>query len=188
MTCSKCGSENTFQFEASPPPRKLPGPAELPLVCRDCGQIVIDGKPVDLPEVLAKPIRELAENARAWGKKSREELEQLATADPEYRIEAYMAKFYKAAYLDGFFRALAFFQHNVKEGRLVRMRKLWPKIGDPPEHVNKERGEVVLVADLAAYNEFEQLLLLNAVPETSDATRHSNKEKTIRPGDSSLPG
>lgn len=186
MSCPRCGSERLFQFESARAPLPRPGASELPLVCRDCGLITIGGNPIDLPAKIEKAARDLAGSMDAAGRDARLELE----ATPEKRIEGYMAKFYQAAYLDGFFRALAFFRHNAKEGRIVRMRELWKKIGETPEWRKRGRGvgpgEVILIADESAYTEFVQLLHLNAAPETSNATRSANEKAPPHPGDSPL--
>lgn len=171
MICPKCGSDATFQFEVGQTPSP-PATEDLPLVCRQCGAIAVAGEVVDLPEVLAKPIRELADGARAWGKKAREELEELAKADPDTRIEAYMANFYRAAYMDGFWRALAFFRHNAKDGRLKRLRELWSEGSPWPVPPRLVSG--MMWSD-EAYTEFDQLLNLSVVPGESNAKSHAHK-------------
>jgi hypothetical protein len=181
VSCQRCGSEKSYQFEAAAAARARPAPAELPLVCRDCGQITIGGLPVDLPAKLEAAARDLATGMWEAGRDARTKLE----GEPGQRIEAYMAEFYKAAYLDGFFRALAFFQHNAKEGRVVRLRNLWK--GARVE-IPRGSSDVVVRIDGDLYTEFDQLLHLNAVPEISDATRPANKEETLHPSETPLPG
>jgi hypothetical protein len=170
VICPRCSSEDLFQFEVSPTPAP-PAAEDLPLVCRTCGAIMVAGEPVDLPEVLAKPIRELAENAKGWGKKAREELEELGKADPNARIEAYMGNFYRAAYMDGFFRALIFFRHHAREGRLRRIRELWAQGGVEYQ----PRDETIFILPTAAYTEIDQLVNLSVVPGESNAKSHAHK-------------
>lgn len=152
MTCERCGSERSYQFEASPAAQPRPEAAELPLVCRDCGLITIGGVAVSLPEKLEHAARGLAEAQAEEAAKASEEIEGVD------RVELYMQNFFKAAYLEGFFRALAFFRHNVKEGRLVRLRELW-KDGVPMTSQVAELGDVTgRIFQSEAYTEFERLL------------------------------
>jgi len=178
MNCPNCGSPRLYQFES-----KRPTQAPLPIVCRSCGRITIGGEPIDLPEVLAGPIRELAESSAGAGVDGRAALEELAKADSSVRIEQYMAKFYRAAYLDGFFRALAFFRHHAKEGRLRRLRDLWNQIH------NREflsASVVTVVMSEVEYTEFEQLLNLNVLPGAADVARPSHKNPSVPRGGTRL--
>lgn len=180
MNCIRCSSEDLFQFEVgqSPSPPKA---ADLPLVCRGCNAIMVSGEVIDLPEVLAKPILDLAEGAKGYGAKARQELEELAKADPEARVEGYMSNFYRAAYMDGFFRALMFFRHNSREGRLVRLRELWDKSELTGSKASRDENgygtfdRVCIEMPEAEYTEFAQLLYLSAVPGESNAKSHSHK-------------
>lgn len=189
MTCVKCGSEWLFQFVVSQTPSP-PAAEDLPLVCQACGVIMISGKVIDLPEVLARPIRELAEQAKGWGKKAREDLEEMARADPDARVEGYMANYYKTAYHEGFFRALMFFQHIAKEGRLRRLRALWrggivaSQLGE--DHPDRPERKGVLM-NVEAYTEFEQLLNPSAVPGESDAPSSAYKRSSEQEDQSQLP-
>lgn len=174
MSCFRCGSERIFQFEA-----KASTPiaaADLPRVCRDCGVIAVGDEVLDLPEVLSRPVTELAEEALAKGKEGRQGLEKLAQTDSAARIEGYMSSFYKAAYLDGFFRALVFFRHHAKEGRLYRLRELWKKI----ESKREENGAVVVSFRELAYKEFCQLLFLSISPGEFNASRNPHKRSTAK--------
>lgn len=177
MKCIRCNSAGLFQFSAgktpNPPPEK-----SLPLVCRSCSAIMINGELVDLPEVLSRPIVELAEETVAHGKDGREGLEELAAAGPDVRIENYMAQFYRSAYLEGFFRALAYFRHNSKEGRIKRLRDLWETgglVGDRRPNQPERRGKLL---DDELYTEFEQLLHLSVVPGESNAKSRPNKSSS----------
>jgi hypothetical protein len=171
VSCLRCGSENLFQFDVSQTPAP-PSKEDLPLVCRSCNAIMLSGKLVDLPDVLSRPIVDMAKQSAAWGAKAREELEDLAKKDPAARVEGYMANFYKAAYLDGFFRALVFFRHSAKEGRLKRMRSLWERAELEP---GTKETEAIVIMPQEAYTEFEQLLYLSVVPGEADASSHPYK-------------
>jgi hypothetical protein len=174
MSCERCGSERLFQFEASPSVKVAAAP--LPLVCRQCGQITIGGQVVPLPEAMEKQAMEMAEAAELAGKDTREELEQ----DKDLRIEKYFENVYRRAYLDGFFRCLAFYQHQAKEGRLVRLRELW-EAGDDCWRVESHPGKGRLMSP-EAYTEFEQLLTLSAIPEKPNAKDPANTHSTNQEG------
>lgn len=173
MTCSRCGSERLYQFEASPSVRVQP--PTLPLVCRSCGLITIGGEPVRLPEALETQARDMAEAAATTGKETAEAIAD----DPNVRVEKYFENVYRKAYLDGFFRALAFYNHVAKEGRLVRMRELWRAA-----RVDIPRGssDVVVHIDADLYTEFEQLLHLGAAPEIINATSPSHARPPVPEG------
>jgi len=96
---------------------------------------------------------EVTSEAASIGKEARKELEQ----DPGTRIEKWFSVVYQRGYLHGFFRALAYFQHHAKEGRLVRLRELW----DEAQCCNGAGNDPVVMFDPEAYNEFEQLLRLS---------------------------
>lgn len=178
MTCSRCGSDRLYQFEASKRARARPVAAQLPLVCRNCGLITVDGVPVNLPEKLEEQAKEMAEQAELSAKQAREELEK----DPDQMIETYMANHYRSAYMDGFFRALAFFSHEGKEGRIRRLRTLW-KSGFPVEDI--ELCGMMMAPD--AYTEFEQLLYLGVKMEAPSGESASNQSPSVQEGPSSLP-
>ena len=130
MKCPLCRSEDVFQFESSVSiGAHEPG---LPMYCRHCEDVSVGGIHVPLPDTLTDPIKELAEAALGSGVESAALLKEMATADPDLRIERYMANHYRAAYLDGFFRALVFFRHNAREGRLYRVRKIWERFRIEP--------------------------------------------------------
>ena len=181
MTCDRCGSKNSYQFEATPSERSRPGPDELPLVCRDCGLITIGGTAVNLPEKLEQAARGMA-NA---------EVEEVAIATEEVNeiteavwVERYMGKFFKTAYLEGFFRAIAFFRHNVKEGRLLRLRELWEKSELTGSKASRDENgygtydRVCIEMPEAAYTEFATLLSLTSVPGDIDAQSTQIEQET----------
>ena len=174
MTCGRCGSDRLYQFEASPTVRVEASP--LPLVCRGCGVITIDGEAIQLPQALECQAMEVAEAAAHAGEQAREQLEE---EDPTAtRIEKYFENVYRKGYLDGFFRCLAFFRHNSKEGRLRRMRELWDA-GSPccSTSVDSIDRQGKLLAE-GAYTEFEQLLHLSAVPGETDASSSAHKRSS----------
>jgi hypothetical protein len=176
MTCPRCGSDRLYQFEASPNVRVTAAP--LPLVCRKCGRMTLGGKEVNLPEELERQAMEMAEAARAAGKETRAALED---EGKDARIEAYFANVYRKAYLDGFFRCLAFYQHHVKEGRLRRMRELW-KDSMMEYQCHEPEGETIVVMPTPSYTEFEQLLHLSVAPEKPNAESPSNKRPPVSKG------
>lgn len=159
MTCGRCGSNRLFQFEADPTTSKRAvNPGSFPLVCRSCGQLTVDGVVLRVPAELELQAKNLAEEALKAGT----EAVTLLANDPNARVERYFSKVYKEAYLDGFLRCLAFYHHNMKEGRLKRLRELWLK--------NRFQGaddgkKVCIEIDRLTYNEFDQLMTLGPVPD-----------------------
>ena len=178
MSCPRCSSERLYQFEATEAAQPRPGATELPLVCRDCGLITIGGQAVNLPAELEKSARGLAE---AVATAANGATEKLAVVD---RVETYMSNFFKAAYLEGFFRAIAFFRHNAKEGRLVRLRELWGRnlevehMGQPPEELK------LFAMTVEAYTEFERLLQPHQ--GDTDAKSPSNQHPPRPKGDARM--
>jgi len=156
-TCTRCGSDRLFQFQANPvASKRAVNPGLFPLVCRSCGQITVNGEPLVVPESFEKQAQDLAEAAAEAGKQAVDEL----AADPNARVEKYFAKVYRDAYLDGFVRCLVFYQHNAKEGKLKRLRELWQVIG------RRSSARAVLSAEAAeAFDEFNQLMMLGPVPD-----------------------
>jgi hypothetical protein len=163
VKCSRCESDRLFQFEANPTTSKRAvNPSHFPLVCRSCGQISIDGVPLQFPQALEDQAKDLAEAAAKVGK---EAVVELAT-DPNARVEKYFAKVYREAYLDGFLRAVAFYQHNVKEGKLKRLRELWSRmIKDRGKEEGARPETTVLLIFNDIYDEFDQLMMLGPVPD-----------------------
>jgi hypothetical protein len=151
MSCGRCGSPNLFQFESS---KGAVAPAMLPLVCRGCGQITVNGEPLVFPAELEKQAQDMAAAAAAVGKETADQV----LVDPDQRIEVYFTNVYRRAYLDGFFRALLFWRHHGKEGRLRRVRDLWRQLA-PLAHV-AESSTIALNIPKAAYDELRQLLEL----------------------------
>lgn len=180
MTCIRCGSDRLYEFEASKDVKVSP---DLPSVCRECGQICIAGKPVGLPGQLEQQAISMAEAAVEAGSDVRKELEE---AGNDVRVEKYFSNVYQRGYLDGFFRCLAFYKHQAKEGRLKRMRELWD-MGSLSGQTTI--GGVRFFArrmELKAYTEFSKLLHICVVPEQENAKNPSHKYQTYDKGPSSL--
>ncbi len=118
-----------------------------------CGRIYLRGREVPLPEAIRKALLEATAEAAKSGKEARESLE----VDSGQRIERWFSVVYHRGYLHGFFRALAYFQHHAKEGRLVRLRHLW----DEGVHCTDDDVNHVVMFTPEEYNEFEQLLRLS---------------------------
>jgi len=169
MTC-ECGGE-LYRFEPGTP-RK--GDHHYPEACRRCGTVWLDGKKVNLPEKMKAAMAEAAEAAANSGIEAREAL----TADPDQRISDWFSRVYYRGYMHGFFRALAYFQHHAKEGRLIRLRKLWE---DGAMASSLIPGSVELrghLMRLPAYTEFCQLLAMGV----KDAEGTENTDKTGEDG------
>jgi hypothetical protein len=148
-----------FQFEADPrASKRAVNPGAFPLVCRSCGQITVNGTPLVFPEAFENQAKDMAEAAAAAGEAAVVEL----ASDPNARVANYFSKVYREAYLDGFLRCLAFYQHNAKEGKLKRLRELWssadrnPRDDAPVAYVNFFKE---------AFEEFDQLMMLGPVPD-----------------------
>jgi len=178
MNCGRCGSDRLFQFEADPrSSKRAVNPGSLPLVCRSCGQITVDGTPLVFPEAFESQAKDLAEAAAAAGADAVAELAN----DPNARVANYFAKVYREAYLDGFLRCLAFYQHNAKEGKLKRLRELWGVHAPIEEHQLsphrvhsletgkfvdvQQPGTTTLMMPTSSYDEFDQLMMLGPVPD-----------------------
>jgi len=162
MTCIRCGSERLFQFQADALASKRAVPeADLPLVCRSCGQISVNGVALQFPEAFEAHAKDMAEAAEIAAQQARIEI----VADPDARIERYFAKVYRESYLDGFLRCLAFYRHNAKEGKLKRLRELWQTIQTTVASEDGTPQTVYARFPAAAFDEFSQLMLLGAVPD-----------------------
>lgn len=178
-TCSRCGKDRLYRFQPSGP---LPE-AQLPVVCRDCGLITVDGKPVGLPPEIEQQAVSLATEASKSADEAAAELEQQPELTEQDRIRQYMGRFYSKAYLDGFFRALAFFRHHAKEGRIRRIRKIWSSA-----RIDIPRGssDVVVRLDGDLYTEFEQLLYLST-QGSGDATGFPHERPSVPKSNAHMP-
>ena len=193
MICARCSSERLFMFEAGSRIRK-DAPVILPVICRDCGQIMVDGIAVSVPSGFSAATRSLKQTAARVGADVRKQLEK----DPDLRVEKYFAKVYETAYLEGFMRATAYHQHHAKEGRLVRLRELWEDVhvvassrefceeGEPAEeHWGRHHKKYIagstrltLQASEPVYTEFSKLLQLGDRHGTSSADKHQTKQES----------
>lgn len=153
MACGRCGSARLYQFEAAREVKSKP--TDLPLVCRDCGLITVGGRAIDFPPELEEQAKSLAAASAEAGVAAAEEL----VADPGQRLEGFLAGLYRKGYLDGFFRALLFFRHNAKEGRLVRLRAIWKTAFRITE--TSDGSPVVIYMRPVEYAEFNKLLTLS---------------------------
>lgn len=161
VNCLRCGSDRLFQFEASRARSDVPGrpavpPAELPVVCRHCGHIMIGGKSVPLPDPLEIQAKTMAEQAHQVAEETRQQL----LKNPDGRIEGYFQNVYRRAFLDGFWRAIAFTRHNTKIGRVKRLRELWGAFGQIETRRDAGGMVVHLFVPLKEYTEFKELLHL----------------------------
>lgn len=175
MKCLRCGSERIYCFEAGPRIRE-DVEAELPRACRDCGLVTVGGVAVPLPAELEHSARTLAEAAAEHGEETAAEI---MNQDPtQVRVGKYFGRVYAAGYVDGAVRAWAYRMHEAKQGRLVRLRKLW-KEGFCLEYEKKSgHHEVILIADKAAYTEFVRLLQLGDHHGQSSENQHSPPEES----------
>lgn len=167
MNCERCKSSRVFVFTADKAARAKP--EDLPVVCRDCGLIMIGGVATSFPPDFEAQAKSMAEAAAAAGEEAVAEL-----ADPNQPVKTYFQRVYRTAYLDGFWRALLFARHEAKEGRVRRLRELWKSFyvtehEDRDEVSSIETGGTVLKrryvfinVDPTAYDEFHQLLQLGA--------------------------
>jgi hypothetical protein len=153
VSCPSCGGD-LYQFQAGAGVRAVPD-AELPTACRRCGQIALAGKPFVFPDGFQERVASLVDDlAKQEASQARKDI----LADPQARIDAYFGRVYKRGYFDGFMRALAYFQHHAKEGRLVRLRRVWGGFKRSPSP-----GGIVVEMTKSEYTEFDQLLHLGVV-------------------------
>ncbi|TAL44694.1 MAG: hypothetical protein EPN91_03905, partial [Salinibacterium sp.] len=151
--CGRCQSERLYSFEADRNARTSPG--TLPVVCRDCGLITVNGLEVHFPPAFEEQAKSMAELAATAGQEATRDLK----ADQDPKIANYFARVYRNGYMDGFWRALLFWKHNAKEGRLIRLRDLWKRRGVwAADALNYLAGapvnRVVLEMDETVYAEF----------------------------------
>lgn len=171
MNCPRCGSDRIAHFETSgrSPAARVPA-SQLPACCQDCGLVMVDGKPIELPEVLERAARDLAATQDVAVAAAQEGLGQ----SPD-RLGAYLQNLYRTAYLDGFFRALGFARIQERGGRLKRLRELWRRRMARDADGADLHPETVLIAfprDL--YTELGELLELGAPPGGTDASDSEN--------------
>ena len=95
----------------------------LPSYCLNCEALWIDGHKTVPADSLKAEFRKVAEVAAEAGEQAKAEL----LDSPEDRIQKYFERVFKWAFTEGFVRSYVFLRHNMKEGRLRRIRGLWEK-------------------------------------------------------------
>ena len=120
-------------------------------------------------------------SAQAQAEMSEQDLADVA------RIEAYFNNVYRKAFIDGFFRCLAFYQHQEKEGRIRRLREIWDTGSQSGRrHPGKPEQRGILL-DVELYTEFDQLLRLSSAPEKPNAPSPSNLDCATQKGTALVP-
>ena len=168
--CMECGSERLFVVEAEVKDPKV----TLPVLCRRCGAVHRDGELIDMGAAAPVIKRQVVEVAEQVGKKALLDLEK----DPGQRIEAYFARVYGSAFLDGYLRAYAFMRHEVKEGRLARLRELW-RAHDVA--LEQGGGNVFLTMSQGTYSEMRDLIKLGDPDATSPSNPDDAQRKNLAP-------
>ena len=174
--CARCGATKNFQFRADARASKFAVDENtLPLVCRGCGLITVAGVALQFPEAFERNAMEMAEAASTAAQTAVAEISEAASKEQGngVRLEKYFTKVYREAYLDGFLRAVAFYSHHTKEGKLKRLRELWAErnvlakhtfIESPAGESPKKVVETVSISiDSGVYEEFNQLMMLGPV-------------------------
>lgn len=160
-TCTACGGE-LLQFTPPPAIRGVRA-VLLPTACRRCGQICIEGTPLALPAALERSVAGIADEAARQGQRARREL----VSDPNARVEKYFDHVYRTGFVHGFVRALAWCSHEMKEGRLRRLRRLWR---DAERSECAEAVEIRMSAAAAA--EIDRLMEMDVVPGGDHGAGH----------------
>ena len=166
-TCAACGGE-LFQFTPPPSIKGVRAPL-LPTACRRCGQICIEGTPLAFPAEIQQSVAAVADEAARQGQLARSGL----VTNPNVRVEKYFDHVYRTGFVHGFVRALAWFSHQMKEGRMKRLRRLWR---DAERHA--EAGHVELRLSAAAIAEIDHLMELELVPRGGHGAGHSHGRST----------
>jgi hypothetical protein len=146
-TCGNCGGE-LFQFTPLPGIKGV-STSLLPTACRRCGEICIEGTPLLLGEGLERRVAAIDEQAALQGRIACEQL----VAEANERIANAFAGAYRTGYVSGLIRALEWLKHEMKEGRLKRLRRLWRDA----ERIESERVVDVRLS-AAAFTEFDRLI------------------------------
>lgn len=173
--CQRCQSTKLMSFEPDRTVAARVAGMTLPVVCRDCGLITINGQAVGFPPAFEQQAMSMANAAATAG----EETARRLAEDPNPQVATYFARVYRNAYLDGFWRAYAFWKHTAKEGRLVRLRDLWKR---RCVRLDYSDGPMVLEMDKTVYAEFSRLLELG-----NDGTRPENQDPPVPAGQARLP-
>lgn len=179
--CPDCGGTLYF-FEPQPQVRVVKS-EELPSACQQCQGIFLGQVRLQLPANFEKKAVNLAIQADAAAKDATAKMK----LDPELRVERYIGQVFKSAYMTGFFRAMAFYQHQAKEGRLVRLTRLWAGFKKfPPSPQWPQKNPVVMVEiSEADYHEFDLLL---RVKESSHVEGAAHAESSRGDGEAPVPG
>lgn len=175
--CPECGGDLHF-FEPQAAQRSV-DPASLPSACRQCHGIFLHGARLVLPAEFEKKAVSLAIQADKAAKATRAEME----ADPALRVERYLSETYRTAYMTGFFRAMAYFQHQAKGGRLIRLSRLWASF-KKWRHASSQMVEI----SVTDYHEFDKLLQVRTTRENGHGEGAANGSATGRDGNPPLPG
>lgn len=164
--CSACGGD-LFQFEPPAAIRSVDREA-FPTACRRCGQICVEGKPLPFPPAFRQKVAGIAEEAALQAQSARQKL----LSDPAVRVEKYFDHVYRAGFVHGFVRALAWFTHNAKEGRLKRLRGLWRDTAK-----THEAQDVHIRMRHEAFLEFDRLLERDVAPRGEHAQGPSDADR-----------
>lgn len=160
-TCAACGGE-LFRFTPPPAIRGVRA-ALLPTACRRCGQIYIEGTPLAFPASVERSVAAIADEAARQGQRARAEL----VADPNTRVEKYFDHVYRTGFVHGFVRALAWCSHEMKQGRLRRLRRLWRDA----ERSEGADGVEIRMPAMAA-DEIDRLMEMDVVPRGDHGAGH----------------
>lgn len=162
MTCAACGGE-VYQFHPGPGVRATA--AGLPQICRRCGELRVDGHVVVMPTGFNDKMASMAEEASRTAAEETRNLTAETTLTGDARIGAYFERVYKAGYINGFFRAVAYWTSIIKEGRVNRLRQLWRSF---KKDASGGSSAFVVTMDGDLYTEFDRLLELGAqAPESA---------------------
>jgi hypothetical protein len=162
-TCRACGGE-LFRFE---PPASIRGVerSALPTACQRCGQICVDGAPLAFPPAFQEKVAGIAEESARQARLARQQL----LSDPAVRVEKYFDHVYRTGFVHGFVRALAWFTHYAKEGRLRRLRRIWRDSAKSPSPTQVETR-----MPPEAFSEFDRLIEMDWFARGSNAESASN--------------
>jgi hypothetical protein len=183
--CPEC-SEALYFFEPQPSLKSVVS-ADLPAACRGCHGIFLHGVRLQLPAAFEQKAVSLAVQADTAARSTRAEMDK----DPELKVASYMTELYKGAYMTGFFRAMAYFQHQAKEGRLIRLSRLWRAFVKVQPRINL-RGEVENYYSVrlshAEYTEFDKLLQVRTTKESDHVQGAANGDASRGAGEAPVQG
>jgi len=165
--CPSCEGSRLYQFSATERPG-APSESELPQVCRTCSSVIVDGVVIPLPVEFGELAVSMTSQSEVAAKVGREDLEQ----SKGNRIETWLKNYFRSAYMDGFMRSLAYWNHHGKEGRLVRMRELWNGATRVANISKMEPGKTGVMFTLDEYNEFRELLKFSPGAKNVPSTKN----------------